>query len=102
MRFFLISDSQETLHGLRLSGIEGIHVTERQDVLDALYKCLDDPGIAIILITGNLKAMCVKEVYSIMLERSLPLIVEIPAAGDVSPAGAGILDYIHKAIGLTL
>jgi V/A-type H+-transporting ATPase subunit F len=102
MRFFLISDNQDTLHGLRLSGIEGAYVTERQDALAALQKCLADPEIAIVLITGRIKSLCVKEVYAVMLERSFPLIVEIPEAGEVSRSQTGILDYIRDAIGLRI
>ena len=102
MRFFLIADDQETLHGLRLSGIEGVCVTERQHVLDALQGCMADPAVAIVLITGRLKALCTKEIHALMLERRLPLIVEIPGAGDPPGARDGMMAYIHEAIGLKL
>ena len=102
MRIFLISDSHDALHGLRLAGIEGAYAAERKDALDALDKCLADPGIAIVLITDKLKALCVKEVYAAMLERSAPLIVEIPGPGDGEWDRGGIVNYIRDAIGLKM
>ena len=100
MRAFLISDSQDVLHGLRFAGIEGVYVTEKQAALDALHKCVADEEIAVVLITEKLKALCIHEVYEIMIERRVPLIVEIPAEGEASSAGRDMLDYIRDAMGL--
>ena len=50
MKFFLISDNIDTQMGMRLAGIEGVVVHERQEVLEVLEKVLhrshtdDDPS----------------------------------------------------------
>ena len=40
MKFFLISDNIDTQMGMRLAGIEGVVVHERQEVLEVLEKVL--------------------------------------------------------------
>ena len=102
MRSFLITDDRDTLHGLRLSGIEGVYAAERQDVLAALQNCLAEADIAIVLITARAKALCKKEVTAVMTERTFPLVVEIPAAGEVSSGRSEMLDHIREAIGLKI
>jgi len=100
MRIFLISDSYDTLHGLRLAGIDGLYAPGRKEALEALERCLDDPGIAVVLITDKLKATCEKEIFTIMIERAAPLIVEIPGPGDGEWDRSSMMHYIRDAIGL--
>jgi len=51
MKFFLISDNVDTLVGMRLVGIEGVVVHERQEVLLELEKAMQKDENCIILIT---------------------------------------------------
>ena len=51
MRMYLISDNVDTLTGMRLAGIEGIVVHERDELHQALDKVLADKTIGILLIT---------------------------------------------------
>ena len=38
MRSFLISDSRDTLTGMRLADIKGVFVSSKEQVLEQLYK----------------------------------------------------------------
>ena len=51
MKFYLISDNIDTKLGLRLAGIEGKVVHERQALLELLEEKMHDESIAIILLT---------------------------------------------------
>ena len=51
MKFFLISDNNDTLMGMRLAGIQGVIAHTRDEVLTELYKVIEDESVAIILIT---------------------------------------------------
>lgn len=45
MKLFLISDNVDTLTGMRLAGVEGLIVHEREELKDALSRTLSDPEI---------------------------------------------------------
>jgi len=51
MKVFIISDNTHTLTGMRLSGIEGVVVHEREEILKELAKVKKNRDIGIILIT---------------------------------------------------
>ena len=51
MKFFLISDNIDTQMGMRLAGIEGVVVHERQEVLEVLEKVLHREDVAVIVMT---------------------------------------------------
>ena len=51
MKMYLISDNIDTLTGMRLAGVEGMVVHERQELKEALDKVLADKSIGIILLT---------------------------------------------------
>ena len=46
MRYFLISDSSDTLTGLRLAGVEGVRAENREETLAAIDKAAFDELIA--------------------------------------------------------
>ena len=58
MRFFLLSDNIDTQMGMRLAGIEGVVVHERQEVLEELEKAMHMEDVAIILMTTKLIQTC--------------------------------------------
>ena len=51
MRMFLISDNVDTKTGMRLAGVEGVVVHERNEIEEALNSAIKDESIGIILIT---------------------------------------------------
>lgn len=102
MEFYLISDNLDTQMGMRLAGINGIVVHNEEDVKDAITKVIDDPSIAIILITDKLMKMCAEYIYDIKLNRKRPLIVEIPDRHATSDISSTISKYVQDAIGIKL
>ncbi|MBQ7835476.1 MAG: V-type ATP synthase subunit F [Ruminiclostridium sp.] len=102
MKCFLISDNIDTQMGMKLAGINGVVVHKREEVLDALGKAVNDKDIAIILITKKLTDLCNDEIYDFKLNRSKPLIVEIPDRHGDSHISDTISEYVNEAIGLKI
>ncbi len=102
MKFFLISDNTDTLMGLRLVGIEGVVLHERQEFLETLEEKMKDPSIAIILVTTKLIELCPDIISEVKLKQPKPLIVEIPDRHGESKIGETIDSYVSEAIGVKL
>lgn len=51
MKMYLISDNADTYTGMRLAGVEGVIVHERNELKDALEKTIADKEVGIILLT---------------------------------------------------
>lgn len=78
MRMFLISDNVDTLTGMRLAGIDGVVVHEKQEIKQALDEVLSQKDIGIILMTEKLGKEIPEIVDDIKLNRTFPLLLEIP------------------------
>jgi len=102
MKFYLISDNVDTQVGMRLAGIEGVVVHDRQSVLIQLEKAIQDPEICIVLITTKLIELCPDVVSELKLKQPKPLIVEIPDRHGSSDIGKAIDRYVSEAIGVKL
>jgi len=102
MRFYLISDNVDTLVGMRLAGIEGTVVHEKDEVRNALKSAMDDPKIGIVLVTEKLVKLCPDLVYELKLNCKRPLIVEIPDRHGSGRANDSITRYVREAIGVKI
>lgn len=102
MKCFLISDNIDTQMGLRLAGVEGVVVHERDEVLSTLAEAAADKEIAVVLMTKKLTDLCRKEILDIKLNTKTPLIVEIPDRHGESHITDTINGYVSEAIGLKL
>ena len=80
MKVFIISDNTHTLTGMRLSGIEGVVVHEREEILKELAKVKKKRDIGIILITELLAERVKLELDEIKLSSSLPIIKVRPGS----------------------
>ncbi|HPU22045.1 MAG TPA: V-type ATP synthase subunit F [Thermoclostridium caenicola] len=100
MRMFLISDNVDTRTGMRLAGIEGVVVHERREIEDALNAAIQDESIGIILITELLAERVEDLIRDYKLNRSKPLIVEIPDRHGTRRPADYIMRYVNEAIGL--
>ena len=70
MRMFLISDNVDTLTGMRLAGIDGVVVHEKQEIKQALDEVLSQKDIGIILMTEKLGKEIPEIVDDIKLNRT--------------------------------
>ena len=52
MKMYLISDNLDTLTGMRLAGVDGIVVHERDELKESIEKAMGDPEIGSVLLTA--------------------------------------------------
>ena len=78
MRMYLISDNIDPYTGMRLSGVEGVVVHEREELEEALSFVTGQPDIGIVLLTEKLGRDFPELVNDLKLSRRTPLFVEIP------------------------
>ena len=102
MKFFLIRDNIDTQMGMRLAGIEGVVVHERQEVLEVLEKVLHREDVAVILMTTRLVETCPEVISELKLKLKKPLIEEIPDRHGSAKIGETIDRYVSEAIGVKL
>lgn len=102
MKMFLISDNVDTCTGMRLAGVDGIVVHEKEELYQALKKVMTDETIGIVLLTEKFGREFPDMIDEIKLNRKLPLIVEIPDRHGTGRKKDFITSYVNEAIGLKL
>lgn len=102
MKMFLISDNIDTYTGMRLAGVEGIVVHERNELKKALETTIADKEIGIILLTEKFGREFPDIIDDVKLNHKMPLIVEIPDRHGTGRRPDFITAYVNEAIGLKL
>ncbi|AYO31685.1 ATP synthase subunit F [Biomaibacter acetigenes] len=102
MNVFLISDNTHTLTGMRLTGVEGVVVHTREEVLNELKKVKESRDIGILLITELLAEKVQQELDEMKLSSSLPIIIEIPDRHGSRRPPDFLTRYIRESIGLKI
>lgn len=102
MKMFLISDNIDTYTGMRLAGVDGVVIHDKQVLSDKLNQILADKDLGILLITEKLSQEFPEVINDIKLNRKLPLIVEIPDRHGTGRRPDFITAYVNEAIGLKL
>lgn len=102
MKMFLISDNIDTQTGMRLAGVEGVVVHEREELRAALWTALADKDIGIILLTEKFGREFPDIIDDVRLNHRLPLIIEIPDRHGTGRKPDFITSYVNEAIGLKL
>ncbi len=102
MKSFLISDNRDTCVAMRLAGIDGVIVHEREEILDAIKQALDDPSIGILILTELILEKVESEVMSLKLHRKYPLIVEIPDRHGQRRESNYITRHINESVGIKI
>lgn len=100
MKFFLISDDEDTLVGMRFAGIEGKYAEKKEELISLLEEAVKNADIGVILINSSLASKAQKELIDIK-KQSGALIVEIPDKNS-SGQSDSITGYIRDAIGLKI
>jgi V/A-type H+-transporting ATPase subunit F len=99
---YLISDNVDTRTGMRLAGVDGVVVHEREEIIDALKAAVSNSDIGIVLITELLAQKVPDIISDIKLNNSLPLLVEIPDRHGTKRSADYIMKYVSEAIGLKI
>ena len=102
MKMYLISDNIDTYTGMRLAGVEGAVVHERQELKDELDKVLANKEIGIVLLTEKFGRDFPDLINDLKLSHRTPLFVEIPDRHGTGHKPNFITDYVNEAIGLKL
>lgn len=102
MKMYLISDNIDTYTGMRLAGVPGVVVHDKESLKEELDKVLLNKEIGIVLITEKSSAQFPNIINEIKLERKLPLLVEIPDRHGTGRRADFITSYVNEAIGLKL
>lgn len=85
MKMYLISDNIDTQTGMRLAGVDGVVVHEREELRTALETALADKEIGILLLTEKFGREFPEIVDEVKLHHKVPLIVEIPRPSRYRP-----------------
>ncbi len=102
MKFYLLSDNIDTQTGMRLAGIEGEVVHGEDDFRKAFDKALENPDMAVLLITEKLVNLCPQYVAEQKINNKIPLIVELPDRHGSQRPDDYILSYVKDAVGVKL
>lgn len=102
MKMFLISDNIDTYTGMRLAGVEGVVVHEREELRQALQNAIADKDNGIILLTEKFGKEFPDIIDDVRLNHKLPLLIEIPDRHGTGRAPDFITSYVNEAIGLKL
>ena len=102
MKMYLISDNIDTLTGMRLAGVPGVVVHEKNELKEALETAFADPDIGIILMTEKFGRDFPDYVNSVKLRTGMPLIIDIPDRHGSGRRPDFITAYVNEAIGLKL
>lgn len=102
MKMYLISDNIDTQTGMRLAGVDGVVVHEREELRAALETTLVNKEIGIILLTEKFGREFPDIIDDVKLNHKLPLIIEIPDRHGTGRKSDFITSYVNEAIGLKL
>lgn len=102
MQMFLISDNLDTYTGMRLAGVEGVIVSSRDELKNALQTAISNKEIGIILLTERFGREFPEIIDDVKLHHKTPLIIEIPDRHGTGRKPDFITSYVNEAIGLKL
>lgn len=102
MKSFLISDNKDTWVGMQLTGIDGVIVHTRDEILRAIKDAVRYEDIGILILTEKVVDQVREEVYRMKLKTKIPLIVEIPDRHGSSRSRDMIAKYIQDAAGISI
>ncbi|MEI3522434.1 V-type ATP synthase subunit F [Laedolimicola intestinihominis] len=102
MKMYLISDNIDTCTGMRLAGIEGAVVHEKEELKAELNRAMADKDIAVVVLTEKFGQEFPEVIAEARQGRSLPLLIEIPDRHGTTRGENFITSYVNEAIGVKL
>ena len=102
MKMYLISDNIDTCTGMRLAGLEGAVVHEKEELKAELNRAMADKDIAVVVLTEKFGQEFPEVIAVARQGRSLPLLIEIPDRHGTTRGENFITSYVNEAIGVKL
>ena len=99
VKFFCIAD-EDTVRGFRLAGIAGQVVNTSEQAATAVEAATAGTDWGIIVLTQKVADGIRPQVDTIRLERSRPLIVEIPGPEGPLPGRKSLRQFVQEAVGI--
>lgn len=87
---------------MRLAGVEGAVVHEKEELKQELDKVLTDKEIGIVLLTEKFGRDFPELINDVKLNHKQPLFIEIPDRHGTGRKPDFITSYVNEAIGLKL
>ncbi|GIM27459.1 V-type ATP synthase subunit F [Clostridium polyendosporum] len=102
MRSFLISDNLDSFIGMRMAGIDGIVLHDKEEILEKLNELTQREDLGIILITEKAASLLPEKIKKMKLKKGTPLIIEIPDRHGFFKDRDYIEGYVKEAVGLKI
>lgn len=101
MKFHCIAD-EDTVRGFRLAGIEGEAVSTAAEAEQAIRRAAANPGIGILIITDMVVADIRPLIDDIRVNRTRPLVTEIPGPDGPMPGRKTLQQLVQEAVGIRI
>ena len=101
MKLYLITNNADTYEGLRMTGIDGLVVTDDANLSAAITAAADDPTVAVLLITEGLARKAQRQLL-LFKTAARPLILELPDRHSAGRKSGSIAQYVKETMGIEL
>lgn len=101
MKSLLISDDEDIIVGLRLSGISGVLAETAEEINESFDNAVNNKDIGIVILTENIFDIIKEKVLDIKKSKSTPLMVTIPDRGGLRDKNF-IMKHIKESIGIKI
>ncbi|ADL08457.1 V-type ATP synthase subunit F [Thermosediminibacter oceani] len=102
MKAFVLSDNADTLTGMRLAGIDGKVLHEREEVLRELTEIYSKKDIGLVIITEGLAEKVKDQLNRLKLRKGLPIIIEVPDRHGSRRPPDFLTRYIKESVGIKI
>lgn len=102
MRSYFISDNADTFVGMKMAGVKGEVLHDREFIINRINELRQDEEIGIIIITEKIALLIPELVSEIKLAKKRPLLIEIPDRHGSIKGKDSIVRYVKESIGLKL
>lgn len=102
MKAFLISDNEETALGIKLAGVDGVVLHNKDEIAMMLDKLISEKEIGIVIFTQSAAALVADKIRHIRLNCRFPLIIEIPDRNGQDEAKVSILEQLKESMGVKI
>jgi len=94
--------AEAAVHGFALAGVRGDIVRSVEELHTALNAMFADESVAIILLTEDSASLDREWVNELKMRSTIPLLVEIPGPGGVSPDRPSLSDVVQRLTGIRI
>lgn len=102
MKLFVLSDNTDTLEGMRLAGVDGKLVHEKDEFEKAFSECKEDGDISVIAITHKLYSRFGTLPEEHIKTGKSPLVIEIPDRHGNAGELSAVTEHIKNNTGIEI